>query len=316
MSLPEPGEGEVLLRVLAVGLCGSDAHWFREGSIGDATLGAGLVLGHEFSAVIESGDRKGERVAVDPAVPCLVCEQCQAGRPNLCLDLVFAGHGVDGALRGHMVWPERCLVPVPDHLPDDQGALLEPLGVAIHSIDLAGSVDGAAVGVIGCGPIGLLLIAALRRSGAERIVAADPLSHRRDAAVAMGATDVSGDFGEVGELASAVGAGLDFVFETAGTDAALHTALTLARPGARVVLVGIPDGDRTSFVASLARRKELSLAVCRRMLPNDLARAAEMAGAGLLGLDLLVTDRYPLSAAVEAFGALVDRRGLKVVINP
>ncbi len=316
MSIPEPGEGEVLLRVLAVGLCGSDAHWFREGSIGDAALGAGLVLGHEFSAVIESGDRTGERVAVDPAVPCLACEQCRAGRPNLCLDLVFAGHGVDGALRGHMVWPERCLVPVPDHLADDQGALLEPLGVALHSIDLAGSVDGAAVGVIGCGPIGLLLIAALRRSGAQRIVATDPLSHRLDAAAEMGATDVFGDFGVADGLASAVGAGLDFVFETAGTDAGVHTALMVARPGGRVVLVGIPDGDRTSFVASIARRKELTLVVCRRMLPNDLVRAAEMAGSGLPGLDLLVTDRYPLSAAADAFEALVDRRGLKVVVNP
>ncbi len=304
MPVGEPSEGEALLRVLAVGLCGSDAHWFREGAIGDASLGGGLVLGHEFSAVIETGPRAGQRVAVDPAIPCLKCEQCIAGRPNLCLHLKFAGHGIDGALRGHMIWPERCLVPIPDHIPDEQGAMLEPLGVALHAISLAGDIEGASVGVTGCGPIGLLLIAALRRSGARRLVATDPLTHRLEAAVAMGASAWDGEDG------------LDVVFETAGTDPALHTALTAAGPGGRVVLIGIPDRDRTSFVASLARRKELTLVVCRRMLPGDLVRAAEMAGSGLSGLESLVTHRYPISQAAEAFRALIGQVGLKVMIIP
>lgn len=319
MPVAAPAEGEVLLRVLAVGLCGSDAHWFREGAIGDADLGDGLVLGHEFSAVIESGPRTGQRVAVDPAIPCLRCEQCTAGRPNLCLYLQFAGHGTDGALRGHMVWPERCLVAIPDHLPDEEGALLEPLGVALHAIDLAGVVDGASVGMIGCGPIGLLLIAALRHRGVGRMVATDLMAHRLEAAVTMGATDaiVATAFQHENEpLAAVVGGGLDIVFETAGSDPALHSALAAARPGARVVLVGIPDGDRTSFVASIARRKELSLSMCRRMLPGDLTRAANLAGRGLPGLDRLVSHRYPLSEAGKAFRTLVDRSGLKVMIFP
>jgi len=304
MPVGEPSEGEALLRVLAVGLCGSDAHWFREGAIGDASLGDGLVLGHEFSAVIETGPRAGQRVAVDPAITCLTCEQCTNGRPNLCLNLEFAGHGIDGAMRRDMVWPERCLVPIPDHMPDEQGAMLEPLGVALHAIDLVGDIEGASVGVIGCGPIGLLLIAALRRLGAGRIVATDPLAHRAGAAVAMGAKDLHGEDG------------LDVVFESAGTDPALHTALTVAGPGGRVVLIGIPDGDRTSYVASLARRKELTLVVCRRMLPGDLVRAAEVASSGLSGLESMVTHRYPISEAAKAFRVLVGRVGLKVMITP
>ena len=306
MELPvgEPSEGEALLRVLAVGLCGSDAHWFKEGAIGDAALDDGLVLGHEFAAVIESGPRTGQRVAVDPAIPCLDCEQCVAGRPNLCLHLKFAGHGIDGALRRHMVWPERCLVPIPDHLSDEQGAMLEPLGVALHAIDLAGDIEGSSVGVIGCGPIGLLLIAALGRLGAGRILAVDPIDHRMEAARSMGATNAITDDG------------LDLVFETAGNDPALHTALTAARPGARVVLVGIPDGDRTSYIASVARRKELTMVVCRRMLPGDLVRAAEMAGSGLPGLESMVTDRYPIGEAEAAFRALTERVGLKVMVIP
>ena len=319
LPVPEPGEGEVLLEVLAVGLCGSDGHWHREGSIGDAAVGQGLVLGHEFSALVGSGPNRGRRVAVDPAIPCLECEQCIAGRPNLCTDLRFAGHNCDGALRGRMVWPERCLVPLPDGLTDEEGALLEPLGVSLHAIDLAGPLEAASIGVIGCGPIGLLLIAGLRDLGSGRIVATDLLSHRLEVARDLGATDAIGGpsrDGGVDPLVRSAGPGFEVVFETAGTDAALHRALLAARPGGRVVLVGIPDGDRTSFTASPARRKELTLTVCRRMLPGDLARAAVLAERGIPGIDRLITHRYGLAGAAEAFDTLVTRRGIKVVVIP
>jgi L-iditol 2-dehydrogenase len=296
-----------------VGLCGSDRHWYREAGIGDAVVGDGLILGHEFSALIASGPGQGQRVAVDPAIPCQECDQCVAGRPNLCLDLHFAGHGIDGALRRHMVWPEWCLVPLPDSLSDEQGALLEPLGVALHAIDLAGPIEGASLCVIGCGPIGLLLTAALRDLGARRIVATDPLPHRLEAAVTFGATEtVTAPDGGTDALMD----GFDVVFETAGTDAALHRALVAARPGGRVVLVGIPDADRTSFVASLARRKELTIVLCRRMLPGDLARAAVLAERGIPGLDQMVTHRFDLSRAEEAFETLLDQQGIKVMVIP
>lgn len=311
--MPEPGDGEVLLEVLAVGLCGSDRHWYREAGIGDAVVGDGLILGHEFSALIASGPHQGQRVAVDPAIPCQECDQCVAGRPNLCLDLHFAGHGIDGALRRHMVWPEWCLVPLPDSLSDEQGALLEPLGVALHAIDLAGPIEGRSLCVIGCGPIGLLLTAALRDLGARRIVATDPLPHRLEAAVTFGATET---VSAPDEGTDPLMDGFDVVFETAGTDAALHRALVAARPGGRVVLVGIPDADRTSFVASLARRKELTIMLCRRMLPGDLARAAVLAERGISGLDQMITHRFDLGRAVEAFDTLLDQQGIKVMVVP
>lgn len=320
MPVPEPGAGEVLIRVLAVGLCGSDAHWFDEGGIGDATLSAGLVLGHEFCGVIESGPRTGERVAVDPAIPCLMCEQCAAGRRHLCLELRFAGHGTtDGALRGHLVWPDRCLVPLPDHLSDEEGALLEPLGVALHAIDLGALEVGASVGVAGAGPIGLLLVAALRERGVTRIVVSDPLTHRLRAATAMGASSTiiaTEDDDELEAWRASGDAGVDVFFETAGTDTALHSALISTRPGGRVILVGIPARDRTSFVASLARRKELTLALCRRMVHQDLVRAASLAAGNLTGIDRLVSHSYPLTAAEEAFAVLTERRGLKVMVVP
>jgi L-iditol 2-dehydrogenase len=298
-----------LLRVLGVGLCGSDAHWFEEGGIGDATLPEdGVIPGHEFCGVIESGSRSGERVAVDPAIPCLVCVQCRAGRPHLCLDMRFAGHGLtNGAMRSHLVWPERCLVTLPDDMPDEQGALLEPLGVALHAIDLGevGGLDSTAV--IGCGPVGLLLIAALSARGTAAIAADDPLQHRLDAAEAMGATRVA---------RSAMAAEIDVVFDCAGSDASLHASLEMARPGGRVVLVGVPAGDRTSFQASLARRKEISIRLSRRMLPEDLVRAAELAGSGAMSLDSLISHRFPLAESASAFAILVARTGLKVIVSP
>src|SRR6185436_9397610 len=186
---PTPGPGEILLRVTAVGVCGSDLHWFTEAGIGDARLNRPLVLGHEFAGVIESGERRGQRVAVDPAVPCEQCEFCREGNPNLCSALHFAGHDVDdGALREYLAWPARCLHPLPDSLSDSDGALLEPLGVAIHAVDLSHLKPGMAVGVFGCGPIGLLILQLARVAGATQLIATDKLPQRLEAARAFGAT--------------------------------------------------------------------------------------------------------------------------------
>jgi len=134
---PVPGDGESLVEVTSVGLCGSDLHWFTEGGIGDAVLSRPLVLGHEMAGVVRGGPADGARVAIDPAIPCGHCEQCLAGHPNLCPTVVFAGHGgCDGGLRQFLSWPSHRLHPLPAGLTDDEGALLEPLGVALHAVDL------------------------------------------------------------------------------------------------------------------------------------------------------------------------------------
>ena len=310
---PEPGEGELLVRVTAVGLCGSDRHWLVEGSIGDAVLKQPLVLGHEFVGTVESGPREGERVVLDPAVPCGRCAVCRMQRPHLCPELRFAGHGsTDGALRTLMVWPERLAYRLPDSLPDAEGALLEPLGVALHALELGRVEPGTTAGVFGCGPIGLLLVQALRDAGATVTVATDRLQHRVDAAAALGADGALG----AGDGGLPDGPSIDVAFEAAGEDAALADAFDAVRPGGRVVIVGIPDGDRTSFTASTARRKGLTLLLCRRMEPADLPRAIRLAEAGRVELAPLVSERHPLSDWEEAFGALVERRGLKTIVEP
>jgi L-iditol 2-dehydrogenase len=303
---PEPGDGEWLVEVTSVGLCGSDLHWFAEGGIGDARLAQPLVLGHEMAGVVRGGPSDGTRVAIDPAVPCESCPQCAEGDHNLCPNVVFAGHGrCDGGLRQVMAWPSDRLHPLPDALSDDEGALLEPLGVAVHALDFGHLRVASTVGVVGCGPIGLFLVQLARLSGATRVLAADPLTHRLEAAVRFGAEPIGDrDHGTA-----------DVVFEVSGSDGAVDTSLRLARPGARVVLVGIPDGDRTSFSASMARRKGLTLVMSRRM-GEVYPRAIALATSGRLDLSSLVTGAYPLGDIDAALTAAVGRAGLKTVVRP
>jgi L-iditol 2-dehydrogenase len=306
----EPVEGEALLQVTAVGLCGSDLHWYAQGGIGDAALREPLILGHEFAGVVASGSRAGARVAVDPAITCGRCALCLAGDENLCGDQRFAGHApTDGALRPLLAWPERLMHDLPDRIPDDEAALLETLGVALHAVDLGHVRSGMSAGVFGCGPIGLLLVQLLHAMGATPVVATDPLPHRAVAAAAMGAS-IACDPAELGA------ATVDVAFDASGDDDALATAIETIRPGGRIVLVGIPDDDRTSFQAGAARRKGLTFSFCRRMKPSDLPRAIRLAGAGGIDLAGLITDRFPLAEGPAAFEALASRRGLKVVVRP
>jgi L-iditol 2-dehydrogenase len=289
-------------------------HWFSDGEIGDAKLERPLILGHEFAGETEDG----LRVAVDPAISCGLCEFCLKGNPNLCSSLKFAGHGLqDGALRERLAWSEKCLVPIPDSLSFAEGAMLEPLGVAIHSVDLGKLKAGMTVGVFGCGPIGLLIIQLARLSGAAQIIATDKLVHRVEAAKRFGASRafLAGDSRELGEIRAATqGRGVDVAFEGAGTQDAVDASVAAAAPGGKVVLAGIPDDDRSSFSASTARRKGLTIKLVRRM-KHTYPRALELVSKGLIDVRSLVTHRFPLEKTAEAFAVARRREGLKVIVE-
>lgn len=314
--MPQVPAGWSRIRVIAVGLCGSDLHWYTEGSIGDARLDRPLVVGHEFAGVIDDGSRSGERVAVDPAIPCGVCSTCRTGHRHLCPSVVFAGHGThDGALREFLAWPTQLLHPLPASLSAVDGAMLEPLGVAVHAIDLGHVRLGASVAVLGCGPIGLLLLQAVRAAGATTVIAVEPLAHRRAAAQRLGADVVlSPEEANDPEWTTATATAVDVAFEIAGSDAAVETAMAMVRPGGRVVLAGIPDADRTSFPAGLARRKGLTIAMSRRMA-EVYPRATALVTQGLVDVASVVSERYPLEHAPAAFEAAAARTGLKTVVQ-
>jgi len=283
--------------------------------VGGVPLTRPLSPGHELAGRTEDG----RRVAVDPAIPCDECSLCREGHPNLCPSVRFAGYGEDdGALREWMAWPERCLFPLPDALSTVDGAMLEPLGVALHAVDLAHLRPGMTVGVFGCGPIGLLALQVARLAGATRLIATDlpTRPHRLDAARALGAEAVPADAGREAStiLELTGGRGLDAAIEAAGENPAVDAAVDAVRPGARVVLAGIPAEDRISFRASPARRKGLSLVLSRRM-KHTYPRAIRLAEDGHVELRELVTGRFRLEKAGEAFASASTRDGLKVVVE-
>ncbi len=316
---PVPLIDEFLLKVTAVGICGSDLTWFHQGNIGDAEITAPLVLGHEFAGHIENPDRNGQRVAVDPAICCGKCRHCTAGHSNLCENIRFAGHGdEDGALRQKIAWPKAFVYPLPDDLSDSDGAMLEPLGVALHALDLGHVKPGMSVGVFGCGPIGLMMIQLAKASGATQIIATDPLAHRLDAAREFGATAIqaSPEGEEWKEVWSATQRrGVDIAFEAACSTMAVETAVRAVRPGGHVTLIGIPEDDRISFCAAAARRKALSLRLVRRM-KHTYPRAIHLVQSGVVDVGTLVTHRFVLSDYQKAFETAAKREGLKVIIEP
>lgn len=317
---PEPAlpPGHSLVRITSVGICGSDLQWFAHAGIGDVRVDRPLVLGHEMAGIVEAGPRTGQRVALDPAMSCGACADCRGGNPNLCGRIVFAGHaGQDGGLREKLTWPTQLLHPLAEHLTDADGAMLEPLGVALHAVDLAHLRQGMHVLVVGCGPIGLLIVRLARLAGASTVAALEPLAHRRKAAQRVGAAIAVERADDLPAVLDEVtsGRGADVAFEVTDSGSAPETAMAGVRAGARVVLVGIPDDDRTSFRASLARRKGLTLVFVRRMKAS-YPRAIGLLEQGTVDAASLVSGRYPFERAGEAFEVAARREGLKIVVEP
>ncbi len=285
-------------------------------AIGDSVLTKPLVLGHECSAFDTTS---GQLVALDPAVPCGKCESCREGNHNLCPEVKFAGHGqMDGALREYICWPVNKIFRLPKDFNAIDGAMLEPLGVAIYAHDLVQMHPRMQLGVFGCGPIGLLLIQLLKLRRPRMIAASDRLEHRLKKAQSLG-SDLQllvDQDGHPNQLNQQIGnRGLDIVFETAGEPEAVESAVAAARPGGTVVIVGIPAKDQIAFCASTARRKGLQIILCRRM-NNTYPRAIRLVEDGLIDVRTLVTHRFPLNMVEKAFEIAAKRDGLKVIIEP
>jgi L-iditol 2-dehydrogenase len=308
-----PGAGEALLRVRVTGVCGSDLHTYQDARIGDTPVTSPLVLGHEFAAVVEAvgpgaqdGCHRpllpGTRVAVDPAQPCGQCELCARGHPNLCPSVAFCGcHPYGGSLCEWIRMPAHCCFPVPDSIDDETVALLEPLGVALHAVDLGRLRLGDHVAVLGAGPIGLLILQLALCAGAGRVLVSDPLDWRRKLAKRLGAVPLDARAAEVPDAVGRLtgGRGVDVVFEAAWGDGSVETAAEVARFGGRVVLVGIPSEDRLMLKHSTARRKGLTLVLSRRM-KHVVPRCIRLAAEAKVMLRGLVTHRFALAQAAEA----------------
>ncbi len=324
-----PGPGQVLVRVRCTGICGSDLHSFADGRIGDTAVVSPLVLGHEFSGVVEAvGEgsesgyfealRVGQRVAVDPAQPCHRCEYCEQGLPNLCRRLHFCGNHPDGgSLCEWMHMPSRSCFPVPDSMDDETAALLEPLGVALHAVDLARPRVGDSMAVLGAGPIGLMILQVARLAGADPVYVTDPLPWRLEAAARLGAVVVDAGQDPVGRVRQGTGGrGVDLAVEAAWAGSSVMEAAEMCRLGGRLVVVGIPGDDVMTLKASTARRKGLTIKMSRRM-KHVYPRATALVERGAVDLKGLVSHRFGLVEAVEAFqrNAAYEAGVLKVMVR-
>ena len=272
VSDPEPGQIQVAVK--AVGVCGSDLHYFSEGGIGDARCLYPMVLVHEPAGVVVktgpgvSGWAAGDRAVLEPALYCYHCELCMTGRHNVCANIRFMSMPAEpGFFRELVNLPARNLLPLPKNLSDAEGALVEPLAVIVHSMHLAAPRPGETALVFGAGPIGLLTIAMLKLSGIQRIWSVEPVGARRELARVMGADAVidpsaADPVREV--LRDTSGRGVDIAIDCAAQGDTINQCLHAARNAGRVVVTGIPAQDHVSLAFHIMRRKELTFYSVRR----------------------------------------------------
>jgi len=333
-KLADLSKGEALIKVGAVGICGSDLHHYTLGQIGATASSGPFVLGHEFMGQVVAADRHarsaggdplrlGARVAVDPHIACGRCEWCLAGHPNLCPDHTFLGlPGCDGALCEQVVVPARQCHVLPGTISDNAGALLETLGVAIHAVWLAKMAAGKSVLVAGLGPVGLLIVRLAHLAGAHPIIGVDPLSGRTNLARRWGCTDTfTGTVEQLPEkLRTRLGPhGAAISVEAAWAGRAIDGCVQATAPGGRMVLVGIPRDDDCAMTHSVARRKGLTVLFSRRM-GHEMGRAIGLASGKNppVRLDELVTHEWALADAARAYSrnARYARGMIKSVIHP
>ena len=320
---PATGAGQVMVRVRAGGICGSDLHYYQDGGFGTVRVREPMVLGHEVAGVVlEVGAgvtrvAPGDHVAVDPSLPCGQCRYCRAGMARHCLDMRFYGSAmrmphVGGGFREVLVCAEVQAVPVPPGLPLEHAAFAEPLAVCLHAVNQAGPMLGRRVLVTGCGPIGALAIMAARHAGAAEVVATDladaPLAVARRIGADL-AVNVAREPGGLDRFAADKG-WFDVVIEASGSGAALASVLAVARPGAVVVRLGI--GGDAALPMNVVTAKEIELRGSFRF-DAEFAVAAGFIASGAIDVAPLLTEVVPLDDAVRAFELAGDRsRAMKV----
>lgn len=307
--MPVPAPGEVRIQVAAVGVCGSDVHYYEHGRIGSQVVQYPTLLGHEPSGIIDAVGEGvdlpvGMRVAVEPAMPCGTCPRCREGRGNICPDVRFLGTPpIDGIFAEYHCMPAHACIPIPDSMSLIEAALLEPFGVGAHAVALAGLRMGDTVAVFGSGSIGLVTLLAARAAGAGAVYMTDLVPERLRMASDLGADGVflAGDGDPVGWVREQTdGMGVDVAFEAAGVQETVRQACLAARVGGQAVLIGIPDVDDLAIPMHECRRRELCIRHVRRS-NGEADRCLGMAASGRIPLAPLATHTFPLAEVEAAF---------------
>lgn len=327
LEIPEPGENEVLIRVKAVGLCGSDIHYYEHGKIGDFIVEKPIILGHEASGeIVKVGKnvvhlQKGQRVTIEPGATCGKCEYCQNGRYNLCEEVEFlATPPYDGAFCEYVVMRSDLVFPIPDQMSYETAALIEPFSVGLHAVSRGNLQEGETVLILGMGPIGLMTAAAAKLHGAGTVIGVDLEDSRLEKAKEMGAThviNVRTDSVDDKIMEYTNRRGVDVAIETAGSPAALKSMISAVRRGGIAVIVGMSPEDESPLNIAQIINKEIDVKGVFRY-HHTYPRAIELLASGKVNIERMITDSYELEQAEEAFEKSIhDKRNtLKMMIYP
>ena len=318
MDVPKPDiqtDTDVLIRMQTVGVCGSDVHYYTTGKIGTQVVQYPFAVGHEGAGVVEKigsavkSLRVGDRVAIEPAMPCGNCDQCLSGRPHTCRKLRFLGcpGQAEGCLSEYIVMPQSSCLPLPATMSFELATIAEPLAIGLYAAHLAGEVKDRNIAVLGSGPIGLSVLAAVRLAGAKHVYVTDKIDERLAIAINSGATGIYNVLhtNAVKEIENQEPLLLDIVFECCGQQEALDQAVDLLKPGGKLVIVGIPQFSRFSFSAEDIRRKEISILNVRRQNGFD-KEALKTIADGRIPVEHWITHHFDFEDSKEAFDLVSD----------
>lgn len=328
VETPEPGPGEVLVRLGAAGICGSDMHYYFHGGVGSFRIREPLTPGHEASGVVAAVGagvtrvRPGQRIAINPSRPCGQCPGCREGRENLCSNMRFLGSAsvfphMQGMFREYFTMPQQQCVPVDSDVSMQEIAMSEPLSVALHSVHRAGDLLGKSVLVTGSGTIGCMMVVAARLAGARRIAVTDVVDHPLSVARAVGADEAVriDRLAEGTKLSERIGEP-DVAFEVSGAPQALATCLETVRRGGVIVQVGTLPVEGMHLLANLVMQRELDLRGSFRF-GNVFEHAVAAIAARRVDLRPVISASHPLAQAEEAIKLARDKtRSMKIHLVP
>ncbi|MCV7279538.1 zinc-binding dehydrogenase [Mycolicibacterium flavescens] len=322
---PTPASGEVLVRSVVSGVCGSDTHAAhgRHPFIalpyhpGHEVVGVVAARGADVGGLEAGGVEVGARVTVEPDLPCWRCKQCRGGNENLCENLQFFGCGYEqgGMADFFTIAADRVHV-VPDELDYRAAALIEPLSTPVHAVRIAGDVRDKAVVILGAGTIGLLVLAVVRAYGARRVVVTDPLAAKRDRAVRLGA-DAALDAAAadvVTQARDALGESADVVFDCVAVESTVRSAVAIASKGGTVVVVGVPTGDVSIPLATI-QDHQIRIQGSATYLPRDYAESIRLLAEGAVDVDEIVTAQVPLARVADAYALSSGGEHVKVLVG-